>query len=133
MIASQGFSAPHSPESLFWESETGANQVHEAHDRSTGLGGGRHTLEPEKVRRHEGGFQQQVLRWVTGESQLGECSEVAPGILRDRESVENATYVPFDVADNSVELAQRDTQTPHIPSLMGVGSFLSSNAALVES
>ena len=61
-------------------------------------------------RAHEAGAQQQVLRRVAGDGELGEEDEIRRTPLRLLEPVEDQRAVAGEVADDGVDLGERD---PH--------------------
>ena len=57
-------------------------------------------------RAHEAGPQQQILRWVAGDGQLGEEDEVGAGALGLADRLQDPLAVPVQVADGGVDLRE---------------------------
>ena len=58
----------------------------------------------------DGGPQQEVLRRVAGDRELREEDEVRPRGLRLGEPGDDAVSVPVEVADDGVDLGERESQ-----------------------
>ena len=87
--------------------------VDEPHHRHAPPGVGRHLLQRSAVVGDEAGLEQQVLRRVAGDGQLGEHRQVAPGRLGLVERLGDPRHVVGQVADTGVDLAARDAQAGH--------------------
>ena len=65
----------------------------------------------EHGRTHEAGTQEQVLRRVPGDRELGEEDEVGVRVARLGEPAQDAVAVPLQVADDDVDLGECE---PHV-------------------
>ncbi len=84
--------------------------LREADDRDDALRVGRQPVERRARVREDVLLQQQVLRRVAGQNELGEQHDLGPGLARLEQASANELLVPGDVADEGVDLRQRD---PH--------------------
>src|SRR5207244_11707540 len=87
--------------------------VDEADDGGALPGLRRHRLQRLEVVGHEARLQQQVLRWVPGDRQLGEDGSIGARRLRFLQGAEYPRHVAVQIAHNGVELAGGDTQPRH--------------------
>jgi len=59
---------------------------------------------------HESWPQEEILRWVAGRRELGEDDEVGFGGGRLVDGAEDLGTVAVEVADDDVQLSERDSQ-----------------------
>ena len=90
-----------------------AGPVDEADEGGAPTGGGGDPVERLEVVGDEARLQQQVLRRVAGDRQLGERHQVAAVGLGRLDRVDEALDVAVEIADHEVELRQGDAQAGH--------------------
>ncbi len=91
--------------------------VDEAHDGGAAPAGGGHAAQRPQVALHERRFDEEILRRVAGEHQLGEESQISALVLGGGERADHLLDVAVEVADGRIELAQGDAQVAHRASL----------------
>ena len=87
--------------------------VHETHHHDEAGGRPRHPLEGPEVRLDEGGTEEEVLRRVARQAQLGERDQIDAERARPLDPIEHPAGVALDVADGDVELGQTDPELSH--------------------
>ena len=83
-----------------------AVEVRRAHERDDPAGGPRDLLQRALRRPDEAGAEQEVLRRVAGDRELGEEDEVGARVLGLGEATEDALAVAVEVADDGVDLGE---------------------------
>ena len=84
--------------------------IDEADDSGDPSRGARDPLQLSDVVAHKRGLEDQVLRRVAGEHELGEADEIGAGRPRPLDPVDDQPGVAVKVADGRVDLRERD---PH--------------------
>ena len=79
-------------------------------ERDDALARARDLLDRVVRRTDESGTEQEVLGRVARDRELGEDDEIGAGSLGFGQSVENHSAVPVEVADDRVQLCERDSQ-----------------------
>jgi hypothetical protein len=88
--------------------------VHEADDDGEADRGADDVVEGAQVALDERRLEEEVLRRVAGERQLGEGHQVDAEGAGARQRLEDAARVPLEVADRRVDLAEPDPEEPHV-------------------
>ena len=81
--------------------------------RVQAAGGVLDAFEGGEILRDEGAAQQEVLRRVARDGQLGQHDEVAGGGLRVADGGEDAIHVAVEVSDGGVDLGESDAKAAH--------------------
>ncbi len=87
--------------------------VDEAHHHDEAGRRARHPVEGPQVRLDEGGAEEEVLRGVAREAQLGEGDQIDAERAGPLDRIEHPAGVALDVADTDVELGQADPELSH--------------------
>ena len=93
--------------------EQGFAPVGEAHDRGQPSRVGQKTFQGLAIGRHETLVEQQILRRIAGQGQLGKQQHVDPRVARPPEVLHDLGRVALDVTHREIDLGQGDPELGH--------------------
>ena len=102
----------------------------ESHHRGRATGVRGDLLEDLGRARHERRTQEQVLRWVRGDGQLGKRDEIAAHRLGTVVRIDDPVRIPFEVADHEVELRGGDAEPGHVARIRDTACMAGRNTFL---